>query len=273
MSDNQAFNQILEEVKFHISEKDFDKALDLLGSTVAKYEETPLFENDEATEYYCFAEPMEELLFLHLNNPKKEVKHAGVDFLTLYYLYGSVLVELGCAEDARKALAKAKRWNPASAAAAFEYGETFKMVGDADNFFKATMEIYPYLFTKKSIARFYRNLGYYYTEKEDYYTSACCFMFSGGYENHPMIASELAYIEQVTGKRPDPNLEDLAGCFEEHGIPLSVNEEILKIAYSYGKHFFAEQNKDAVSYFWGIFAEFVPDEDVQAVLDHIAKEK
>jgi len=271
--DMMGFDQALEEAKFNIYKKDFDKALDILGSMIPKDGEGSLFENDEVSEYYCFEEPMQELLYLHINEPKKDVRRAGVDFMALYYLYGGVLVEMGSVDDAREALEKARRWNPASTTVAFEYGETFKMAGDIDGFARVTREIYPYIFRKTDMARFYRNLGYYYIEKEDYITAASCFMYSGGYEQHPMIPSELMYIEQKIGKRPDPTMEELAECFEENDIPLTVNEDMLKIAYSYGKHFYDEGNMDPVAYFWGIFAEFIPDEEVEKVLAEISKEE
>ena len=48
---------------------------------------------------------------------------------------------------------------------------------------------------------------------------------------------------------------------------------ILKKAYSYGKHFYDEVNMDPVAYFWGIFSEFIPDEEVEKVLAEISKEE
>lgn len=272
-NDITGFHQSLEEARSNIQNKDFDKALDILGNMVSKYEEGNLFANDEVSEYFCFDEPMQEILYRHQNNPEKDLRRAGIDFMALYYLYGGVLVELGCVKEARAALEKAKRWNPASATVAFEYGETFKMEGDLDNFLKATREIYPYIYRKNDFARFYRNLGYYYIEKEDYFTAACCFLYSGSYEQHPMIASELMYIEQKTGKKLSPTMEELMVFFEENDIPLTISEEMLKIAYAYGKHFHDEGDMDATAYFWGIFVEFIQDAEVEKVLEEIANKE
>ena len=148
------YEQPMEEAKECIRNNDFDKALDILGKAVAEIEEHPMYQSDSVTEYYYFEEPMQELLYRRINNPAKEIKRAGLDYMSMYYLYGSVLVELGCIEDAREALGKARRWNPASTTAAFEYAETYKMVSDLDNFVKVTKEIYPYIYRKTDFARF-----------------------------------------------------------------------------------------------------------------------
>ena len=271
--DIRDFDRELEEVEFRIKEKDFDQALDLLGNMVAKYEGNTLFENDDVSEYYCFEEPMQEILYHHLNHPKKELRRAEMDFMALYYFYGSVLIELGSALEARASLEKARRWNPVSATVAFEYGETFKMTGDFEEFAKVTREIHPYIYKKRDLARFYRNLGFYYIEKEEYATATCCFLYSGGYEPNPMIAAELKYIEEKTGERYKPTVEEVRECFLANDIPPLASEEVLKIAFSYGNHFHEEGNMEATQYFWGIFSEFIPNEMVEKVLEEIEKKK
>ena len=266
--DIMGFDQAIEEAKFNIYKKDFEKALNILEGMISKYEETSLFKNDEVSEYYCFEEPMQELLYRHVNSPEKEIRRAGVDYMTLYYLYGGVLLDLGRADEARTALEKARRWNPVNPTVAYEYGETFKLAKDFETFVKVTRETYPYIYRKKDFARFYRNLGFYYIEKENYTTAACCFIYSGDYEKNNLVPSELMYIEQKNGKRIDPTVEEMAVCFEENDIPFVPSEEMLKIAYSYGKHFYEEEDMDFVAYFWGIFDEFVPDEEVKKVLGY-----
>lgn len=254
----------------NIYKKDYDKALKILEDMVIGYEKMNMYADDAVSEYYCFAEPMQEIMYIHYNKPEKDIRSAQIDYEALYFLYGNILVELGRIEDAREALKKARRWNPASPAVGFEYAETYKMEGNIPVFAKVTKEIYPYIMTKTDLARFYRNMGFYFVEVEEYYAAVCGLMFSTGYEKSNIVPTELYYISQKSGENYKPTVEEMIKCFEEHDIPLGVSDDVIGIAYAYGKHFYEEvKDMAATEYFWGMFAEFREDEEVNRVLKEI----
>ncbi len=266
----QGFAQVLDEAKFCIYKKDYDKALRILEDMVNKYEDMGMYENDAVSEYYCFSEPMQEILYVHYNKPEKDIRKSQIDYAALYFLYGNVLVELGKVKEAREALEKARRWNPTSPEIGFEYAETFKMEGDVQSFAKVTREFYPYIMTNKDLARFYRNMGFYFVEVKEYFAAVCCLMYSTGFEKSNMVPTELYYIEQTTGENYNPSVEEMLLCFEEHDIPLRASEDVLGIAYTYGKHFYEEvKDMEATAYFWGIFDELQEDEEIKKVLEEI----
>ena len=271
--DTKGFEQTLEEARFCIYKKDFEKALKILEDMVNGYEKMNMYSDDAVSEYYCFTEPMQEIMYEFYNKPEKDLRRAQIDYEAMYFLYGSVLVELGRIDEAKEALKKARRWNPTSPTVGFEYAETFKMEGNFPVFAKITREIYPYIIRKKDLARFYRNMGFYYVEVQEYYAATCCFLFSTGYEKSSMVPAELYYINQKTGEDYNPSIEELIQCFEEHDIPLGASKDVIGIAYSYGKHFY-EEVKDMAStaYYWGIVAEFEDDEEINKVLEQISQE-
>ena len=82
--DKMGFDATLEEIRFNIYKKDYDKALKLAEDMVHKYEKMDLFASDAVSEYFCFGEPMEEILYSHYNEPQKDIRRAQVDYAGLY---------------------------------------------------------------------------------------------------------------------------------------------------------------------------------------------
>lgn len=257
----------LEEVRFNIYKKDFDKALKLIEDTVKEQEESSMFEDDSVSEYHNFRETMEELLYAELEHPEKTLRNATINYAEMYMLYGCILVELKRFDEAESALQKAMKWNPVAPNIAFEHAETMKMRGRIEDFHECTKKIFKYAFRPADLARCYRNLSYYFVEKKDYETAVCCLFFSTHFEKHDLVQSELYYISQVSEKMYEPTEEELKKHFDDNDIPFGPNVEILRIAYGYGKHFYDDGNMDAAVYFLSIFADFVNDDEANRMLE------
>ena len=132
----------LDEVKFNISKKDYTKAFEIIEALVKQVENDNLFADDEVSEYRVFSELFEEILYLFLAKPQKDVRHANVPYPNIYYLYGSLLIELGRYTDAKASLQKGLRWNPTSFTITAEYIEIFKITENYENFFQQTLEAF-----------------------------------------------------------------------------------------------------------------------------------
>ncbi len=117
----------LDEVRFNIYKKDYDKALSIIESVIRKVESLDAFQNDAVSEYYTFNEPFEEVIFQIRNESDKEIRRAPIPFSTMYLLYGNLLFEMKRYNEAQEALRKSLKWNPMSADANFEYIETYKV--------------------------------------------------------------------------------------------------------------------------------------------------
>ena len=266
-NDAAGFDAALEEVRFNHYKKDYDKALKLIEDMVKKYEELDMFADDEVSEYHTFREPMEEIVYRRIAEPQKDLRHATIDYAALYLQYGSILFEFQRWDDAEKALAKAMHWNPTYANLAFEHAETYKARGLLEEFKTLTMDIFKIAFRPAALARCYRNLSYYFIEKKEYETAACCLIYSTQYENTEMVSSELYYISQMTGKVLQPSGEELEKCFEKNEIPFGPIPEFIQIGYSYGKHFYEQGDMETAAYFLEIALGFVDDEEVKKMYE------
>lgn len=267
--DGMGFDAALEEIRFNIYKKNYDTALKLMEGMIRKYEEMNMYSNDAVSEYYCFREPMEEILYKQYNNPDKDIRRAQIDYGEMYLQYGSLLVDMQRIEDAEAALEKAKRWNPANAKISFEYTETFKMRGMIEDFGRLTRETFRYAYRPADLARCYRNMAYYFVEIKDYKTAVCCLLYSGQFEKSEMVSAELYYISQQTGEMFQPSEDELDECFKKNKIPFGPEEEVLKVAYAYGMHFHEAGDDASTAYFLGIVSGFVDDKEINAILDGI----
>lgn len=151
----------LEEVRFNIYKKDFDKALRIMEALVTKVEELNAFQDDQVSEYHVFDEFFEEVLYQYRAKPDKDIRRAQIPYTEIYMLYGSLLVELKRIPEAQEALRKGLRWNPVSFRITSEYIETYKMTGELEQFFNLTKEAFKIAFRSVDVARCYRNLGFY----------------------------------------------------------------------------------------------------------------
>ncbi len=264
----------LEEVRFNIYKKNYDKALKIMEALVKKIEDMNAFQDDQVSEYHVFDEFFEEVLYQYRNKPKKDVRRAQVPYTEVYLLYGSLLVELQRIQDARVSLEKGLKWNPVSFRIMSEYMEIFKMTGDLDKFYALTLDAFKIAFHAADVGRCYRNLGYYFVEKELYSEAVAVYLLSTQYDQEAkQVQSELYYINEKTGgKIAEPSINDTKAYAEKYGFPMGADGDVLGLAFSYGKHFMEQNEANAARYFLNIVYELTDDEEIKKLIDQISEE-
>ncbi len=270
--DSKGFDAALEEIQFNIYKKEYDTALKLMEAMVEKYENLGMYADDEVSEYLDFKEIFEEVLYKLIYNPNKEVRKVPIRYSDLYFQYGSLLFELKRYDDAEGVLKKAMRWNPSNATIAFEHAETFKARGMMDEYYTASCEIFKIAFRPNELARCYRNLGYYYVEKENFQTAACCGVFSLQFEHSNIVQSELFYI--LTKDKTiniNPDIDIIKKCFDTNDIPFGPDDDIIGIAYQLTKMSMEKGEKEAAEYFISILLGFFETDELREMLEEISK--
>ena len=274
-NDLASWESVLEEVRFKQHEKKFDEALVLMEGLIRKFEELNMFSDDQVSEYHCFNEFFEEALYRYHEEPSRELRHATYPLDVFYTQYGSLLVDLRRPKEAEDALVKALRWNPADVKIMFERAETRKVQGDMDGFFRLTLEAFKYAFRPKQVARCFRNLGFYFTEKELWEEAVACHTMSLQYDKESSMAmSELYYIQQKAGKViPPPKMDRLREISEQYGFPVGADKDVLGLSYHYGKHFAEQGNTEAARYCWEITYGLTDDEEIKKMIDNLPPEE
>ncbi|MDO4544957.1 MAG: hypothetical protein Q4C25_02265 [Bacillota bacterium] len=273
-NEHLGIEETLDEVRFNIYKKNYDKALKIMEALVSKIEKLNVFQNDRVSEYYVFDETFEEVLYQYREKPKKELRRAQIPYPDIYFLYGSLLVELNCIQEAQSSLKKGLQWNPVSFAIMAEYMETYKMMGDFDKFFSITLETFKIAFRSKDVARCYRNLGYYFVEKELYEEATACYLLSMQYDNgSKQPQSELYFINATTkAEIKAPSLEEVKKYAEKYGFPMGPNPEVAGLAFTYGEHCLKEGLSQGARYFLNIFYDLTNDEEIKEMLEKIPED-
>lgn len=261
----------LEEVRFNIYKKDFDKALRIMEALVTKVEELNAFQDDQVSEYHVFDEFFEEVLYQYRAKPDKDIRRAQIPYTEIYMLYGSLLVELKRIPEAQEALRKGLRWNPVSFRITSEYIETYKMTGELEQFFNLTKDAFKIAFRSVDVARCYRNLGFYFVEKKLWSEAIASYLLSLQFDHESKQAqSELYYINSSNdGKIPEPSIEQAKEYAETYGFPMGADDDILGLSVSYGRHFLEQNAPDAARYFLSIAYDLTDNEEIGKMLESL----
>ncbi len=269
---------LLQQVRNDISCGRLEEALtsaEELARTADEQLKDGMFKNDAINRYLCFNNPFEETLYTISHGDEIMVRNLRIPFADTYYLYGNLLFEFERYEEAKKALEKGIRWNPSYTDIQIEYAECMARLGDMEahrKFMKTALNL---SYTPVNIARAYRGLGYYYVEKEIWEAAAACEYRSLDYQEHPNALNELAYINEMTGKRTTrPSKEEMEHIFEKYGIPKGASNLVLGVAYGMARQYEKAGSTEGANYYYGIYYSIAKDDEIKNKLDRTdAKQK
>ncbi len=138
-----------------------------------------------------------------------------------------------------------------------------------------TLSIFPYAFRPDQLARCYRNLGFYFSEKALWEPASTCFHMSLTFEPKSTNAmSELYYIQHKSGRMfPEPSPERMKEIGNEYDFPIGPNHDVLGLSFAYGKHFAEEGNTEGAKYCWEITYALTGDEKIRELIDQLPGNK
>lgn len=245
-----------------------------LKAEIDKVEQPNLY-NDGHADYYDFNTLMEMVMFQSQHPEIQPVADIEEPLNRLYAMYGSILLEQGKLDEAEEALAIAMDWNPMSAAIAFEHAEVFKQKKDWEKFKELTTAVFPIAYKRKEIAHCYRNLGYYFVEKQMWDEAVGCYLLSMSFadaEGRYQAELELKYIhEETEGQAQRPSIGALRSYGEKYGFPVGPDAKIIETAMQYGKSMLANKKYEHANYFLDIAYKLTESKELKELLDGINK--
>jgi tetratricopeptide (TPR) repeat protein len=273
-NDNLGIEKTMEEVDFQIYRNNYNKAFEIIKTLINKLdelEETGWLMDDDISEYYCFNNTLEEIVYKEMFKPAKEVRQKPAHYAYAYLKYGIILFELKRYDDAAMALKKANKNNPVCTNILFELSEISKINKRWDEYLTINNKCLEYAYSSKALARCYRNYGFYFIEQHNYTAAIALFFLSLSFDQESKMAqSELLYIMQKTGKAikpPAPN--EIIELLKKYNIPLGANKLILGVAFAIAKE--AQNHKDysAAKFFYEIYYDLTGDKEVKNIIETI----
>lgn len=154
---------------------------------------------------------------------------------TGYRLLGFLETELSHYTNAICSYKKALIWNPADLDSMLSLGELYKKKQRPEDCLQISRRAYPFCCTRATLARFYRNMGYYYLESSKPEVSAALYLYSRLYYPSRQADTELAYLEAALKKKLDEHsTQELQQILMQEQIPLGPNPDTVAITYRVG---------------------------------------
>ena len=167
--DIKGINKLIDEAHNLVFSKtpDLNEAKNKLNEFIKQSD--GVYKEDEFTRYCSFRSLLEFMLYTGKNSEKLKTENKKIIWVSLEYnrcynLLAYIYNEEKNFEEALKMVDKAIYYNPMDDNSYFERAETFKLQQDWEKMREATLEIYDIIYDHKSLAHYFRNLGYYYIE-------------------------------------------------------------------------------------------------------------
>lgn len=218
----ETFKASLQQASGLLNQKNYTEAKEILES-LAK--ESIKFEENQEIEYYNFDDPVDFRIFSLLYKTNKSYKWLAIPFLSVFSYLSYIYVEEKNFLQANIYIKKAIRWAPLNLSARFEKCEIAKIQNDMETFKNITLSIYDMIYNDVDLARYYRNLGYYYIEKHDLNLAYALFTASLQFDNNPNAYGEIAYINGILKRdKYIMSAEEGKALLKANNIPFGVNK-------------------------------------------------
>ncbi len=155
--------------------------------------------NNTEEERYYFENPIEFAVYCKLYANGRNIIWVSGDEYLKEYQKGYQLFEQGQFSKAIEVYKNCLKLNPIGVSARFEMCEAYLQLHKLSNAKNTLLKMKDYLVKEKSIAKFYRRMGFIEIENGNYKVAASCYQYSLKFENHPSVMQELMYIKSKGG--------------------------------------------------------------------------
>jgi tetratricopeptide (TPR) repeat protein len=192
--------------------------------------------SDEFKLYKQFQNVFEYYFYCFNNKLQVELVIPDEPILYYYLFYGFLLIEINEIDYALTIFEKVLDYNPYCADAYCEIADIYRKQGDFEKFLQTNQEIYRIAYTPRIVAKYFRNIGYYYIEKEEFDFATMAYFVSSHYADHPNVIHELTYISERSGREiVAPGLNEIEIAFDEKNMSPVANDQIVVYLMSLGE--------------------------------------
>lgn len=261
-------NNLLEETQKLMQIGKLSEALKKLDEVV--YSTPYLFKETDFLEYHNFTSPIEETLFFKDFNPEKEVMPIpnNQQYVALYYIYGALLFQFQRYGESAYFLDLASSLNPVLPTIYFERAEIFKLKKQFEAFFNLTNKGLRYSCSSNFLARGYRNLGFYYIERDNFELATALFKFSLIFEASDMVYSELNYIESL-GYDTSQVDNDMINIITKYDIQIGPSELVFNTIIELIRQAQEENNIQRTLSLYNMLYDLTKDEQIKRTINEI----
>lgn len=260
------YQEKIAKIEEKIKNKEFDSAeQDLLQ--IINEEKIKNVEDDNYI-HYSFYNYIETLIYWRKYRPSKRILQPENNIADVYFLLGFINFEIKNYGKTIQYLDKAIEWNPISPQIRLEKADAFRNIGEIERYRVEVEKTYPYIYQSAFMAKYYRELGWYYSEKRIFDLANALYTQSISFLNTDLAKKELMYIAQQ--ERRELRLstkEEINKLFKEYNIPFGISNEITKIIYEDSQNLLKENNIQLANYLYRTLYDITLDKRFMLYVD------
>ena len=223
---------------------------------------------DEKNIHFSFYNYIENLIYWNKYRPSKKLIPPINNIADVYYMLGFINFETKNYGKAIQYLNKAIEWNPISPRMRMEKADAYRNMGEIERFKAEVEKTYQYIYESTFMSKYYRELGWYYSEKRIFDLANALYTQSTMYMNTELASNELRYIAQQENREPRLSTqEEVKRLFTEYNIPFGISNDITKMIYDESQRLLNENNPQLVNYLYRALYDITLDKRFMLYVD------
>ena len=224
------YNEKIMDVRNDINNRNYEIAISKLENMLKESNVKEV--EDEKNTYYTFGNYAEEAIFNYIYKSKKQNIYPEQNISEIYYYLGFINIDLKNYDLAVEYLDKALKWNPINISAMFEKATVFRMKGNLDRNRAEIEKTFIFIYNSSYLAKFYRELGWYYVERKIYDLGNALYTYSNYFYKTNNAENELKYIAQQENRdvRYTP-IAEINQYLKDYNIPINFNRSIVNCIF------------------------------------------
>lgn len=267
-------NKIMEElnlVQKYINENNIEKAESIILDYLSMLD---ICKEDKINLYMEFRNPLEEIYYKYKFQNNKIIKKPVLPISSILEKYVYILIKKGEIEKALKYIEKGIKCNPLNIAFTFQKASIYAMLNNGEKVFEIIRDSLKFCYNPEELARCYRMLGGYFTEKSLWKEAICCYLYSNFWNETEIANGELDYISETANINIDVEhyIKITPEIFNKQGILFKPDETWMEISYGMASEFEkAGKINDAISYYMVCY-NLTMDEELKEKLQKLLKQ-
>ena len=220
--------------------------------------------------YISLNHVMEYYIYAYYFKPEVDVKCTELAYNEYYRTYGALCMTLGKYNAAKEAYIHAIEWNPVDLDSILGLAECYKYIGKLERYIAVTVQGYRYCCTRATMARYYRNMGYYHLSKYKTDIARACYIYSNIYYHTDNADSELKYLESaLNDKTPKLDIKTMQKIFDENGIEPGPQSDTIGVIYRVGELMMQDNDNKLAKDCFSIVYDITQEKALEALINEL----
>lgn len=220
--------------------------------------------------YISLNHVMEYYIYAYYFKPEVDVKCTELPYNEYYRTYGALCMTLGKYNAAKEAYIHAIEWNPVDLDSILGLAECYKYIGKLERYIAVTVQGYRYCCTRATMARYYRNMGYYHLSKYKTDIARACYIYSNIYYHTDNADSELNYLESaLNDKTPKLDIKTMQKIFDENGIEPGPQSDTIGVIYRVGELMMQDNDNKLAKDCFSIVYDITQEKALEALINEL----